>query len=1078
MQTRQTGSSERCPHVRRESRALARRRRFLLEVQVCALLGSAAAVSAQGSNDCANPQPIFGTGTHQFNTNGATSSFPGSAGCFPGGGGQPAQMENDVWFLWYNDSCGGAAFPLVQFSTCNGTNVDTMIATYQGSTTCPTTHARCCNDNNLSCSPQSSFTCETQCCDPVLIQIGNRPGTPPGSGTFTIGCTSLGDCGRPGAACCLPDGHCVSGLCCDERGGTLLPVGEFCQGDNNPVDGIDDACAPACQQPESSICVSRQEMGDCQSGGLGDFCRPLRLIRDPLTGQFTADECNCVDDKQCYVDIESTSKLLADLSTGTTAGAPNPLGTIDPDWVVNFTPAPNPCATPPCPAFSIPTVSSWCLPVGATWIDPFNNAVLVSDPVGNYEFEAQFTLNFTTQKNFGLNINVAADNSATVFLNNSQVGSTPGFSCPNKVNIVAAGPFVNGLNTLTVRVNNLAGGITPMGLLVEGGVAGTNNTVVCRGRHCPGTSRSCELTTMQNPDGTTTYDCCRCERQVSSDVHVVITADNAYGFGYGDVNGISNYFGGIENCLAAQIFGCASGPESYIVPASATAGGCLYIVAWSDDAVTQGVIGKFQAASNPNPIFTGQGHWEVFATGIDFDVCDGPPAGGPQLNGAPSAINAQIVLANTNTGPNSSSIGWVGLGGAPGKLGELAFGESNSSAGGNFQLVCNPPMDAAARWMWYNRDPSTLSDPFNDQASPAGSGGHKEYLIFRTCIRCCESLADGSGCTGICPGRLGDTCRPTQLVVEPGVGPKVTKCDCVADSECSVVNVEICRGDFCAESGAVCPLSTTATVNPDGTTTIECCPKDPEPSKCDPNFAPCRPNANGSACLQELCPLGVACQPVEVTCFPGSPCRITECCCIDGPACHVQLRNRYTPSCTGPCPGPFQRVCSLRRVDNPDGSASFQCACIEDPPCTAACDDDEFCNGAERCTAALECVEGVPPCVREMDCDEARDTCVGDCDDDGRPDTADNCVAIANPTQCDTDTDGMGNHCDPDLNNDNVVGIPDFNAFRACFGSTTGQPNFDPNCDFNCDGAVGIPDFNIFRQFFGRAPGSTNCPGP
>jgi hypothetical protein len=41
-----------------------------------------------------------------------------------------------------------------------------------------------------------------------------------------------------------------------------------------------------------------------------------------------------------------------------------------------------------------------------------------------------------------------------------------------------------------------------------------------------------------------------------------------------------------------------------------------------------------------------------------------------------------------------------------------------------------------------------------------------------------------------------------------------------------------------------------------------------------------------------------------------------------------------------------------------------------------------------------------------------------DADADGVPDTADNCVASANPTQADMDADGLGDACDPDLDGD------------------------------------------------------------
>jgi len=46
---------------------------------------------------------------------------------------------------------------------------------------------------------------------------------------------------------------------------------------------------------------------------------------------------------------------------------------------------------------------------------------------------------------------------------------------------------------------------------------------------------------------------------ISSHAHAVsvtgvVTADNAYGFGFGNVNGMTNYFGGIRNTSAGQIF--------------------------------------------------------------------------------------------------------------------------------------------------------------------------------------------------------------------------------------------------------------------------------------------------------------------------------------------------------------------------------------------------------------------------------------------------------------------------------------------------------------------------------------------
>ena len=75
-------------------------------------------------------------------------------------------------------------------------------------------------------------------------------------------------------------------------------------------------------------------------------------------------------------------------------------------------------------------------------------------------------------------------------------------------------------------------------------------------------------------------------------------------------------------------------------------------------------------------------------------------------------------------------------------------------------------------------------------------------------------------------------------------------------------------------------------------------------------------------------------------------------------------------------------------------------------------------------------------------------------DGDGVPDAQDNCLAVANADQTDSDSDGYGDACELacDLSGDNVVGIPDFRLLHD------GQ------------GAAGCPGESI-RDEFGRRAG-------
>ena len=88
-----------------------------------------------------------------------------------------------------------------------------------------------------------------------------------------------------------------------------------------------------------------------------------------------------------------------------------------------------------------------------------------------------------------------------------------------------------------------------------------------------------------------------------------------------------------------------------------------------------------------------------------------------------------------------------------------------------------------------------------------------------------------------------------------------------------------------------------------------------------------------------------------------------------------------------------------------------------------------------------------------------------DTDGDGVPDNVDNCTLVPNPTQCDADKDGYGNHCDADFNNDLIVNNLDIGPFRAGFGTT------DPVTDLNCDGITNNLDVGPLRSMFGKPPG-------
>ncbi len=225
------------------------------------------------------------------------------------------------------------------------------------------------------------------------------------------------------------------------------------------------------------------------------------------------------------------------------------------------------------------------------------------------------------------------------------------------------------------------------------------------------------------------------EPEPMTDIEVVITADNAYAFAYGTDDGISKYYGGVEAVTAGQIFNCGEGPETYVIPYAETVGTTqLYIIAWADSSVTQGVLARFRRKGGGGgfgeDVFTGTKGWQVCATGVDYQ----PGGGGPPL----AQINEYIGKCNAKSlDPNTTSVGWVDEVGT--QYGAVAFGEDNTTpynggpqAGNEFPLVCPDVMPPEAHWMWFNWDPANVKPPQSAFMWPGGGGNpDHQFLIFR-----------------------------------------------------------------------------------------------------------------------------------------------------------------------------------------------------------------------------------------------------------------------------------------------------------------------------------------------------------
>jgi hypothetical protein len=94
-----------------------------------------------------------------------------------------------------------------------------------------------------------------------------------------------------------------------------------------------------------------------------------------------------------------------------------------------------------------------------------------------------------------------------------------------------------------------------------------------------------------------------------------------------------------------------------------------------------------------------------------------------------------------------------------------------------------------------------------------------------------------------------------------------------------------------------------------------------------------------------------------------------------------------------------------------------------------------------------------------------------DADADGVFDVNDNCVVVANANQRDSNSDGYGSICDPDLDNNLTVQAADLAIFKPLFFTN------DPDADFDGNGIVQAADLAIMKKMFFQPPGPS-CVAP
>lgn len=171
------------------------------------------------------------------------------------------------------------------------------------------------------------------------------------------------------------------------------------------------------------------------------------------------------------------------------------------------------------------------------------------------------------------------------------------------------------------------------------------------------------------------------------------TCDNSYQVWVGTEDEVQTLLLEATNMKTVNI---AQGED--LPPTTPEPGQYLYIVAWSDDYIYQGLIGAFKGDIT---ILSGDSRWKVLPTGRNKHNKQFP------------------TMKEINNAMEDGSDNWR----------DPTFGATNGGPPWNFPIIGVPQ---SARWMWYDSNKDRKAKFPSPPYVPFGSGfNHDEFLIFR-----------------------------------------------------------------------------------------------------------------------------------------------------------------------------------------------------------------------------------------------------------------------------------------------------------------------------------------------------------